>query len=152
DKVDSTHGQDESKLEGAEFDLIDADTGNVLKSGTTDENGQIDFGRLLFGDYTLIETKVPEGYVTPEEEQKITIDKAYKPGDEKEGFAYTVENYVPVFAVELSKTDDEDNALEDAEFTLFDAEDKKIATETTNEDGKILFEDLKEAGTYYVQE
>src|SRR5699024_7980722 len=43
DKVDSTHGQDESKLEGAEFDLIDADTGNVLKSGTTDENGQIDF-------------------------------------------------------------------------------------------------------------
>src|SRR5699024_1982750 len=45
DKVDSTHGQKETSLAGAEFDLIDADTGNVLKSGTTDENGQIDFGR-----------------------------------------------------------------------------------------------------------
>src|SRR5699024_4397887 len=104
DKVDSTHGQKETSLAGAEFDLIDADTVNVLKSGTTDENGQIDFGRLLFGDYILKETKVPEGYVTPEEEQTITIDIAYKPGDDKQSFAYTVENYVPVFAVELLKT------------------------------------------------
>src|SRR5699024_10701423 len=151
DKVDTTDGNNE-KLAGAEFDLIDADTGNVLKSGTTDENGQIDFGRLLFGDYKLKETKVPEGYVTPEEEQIIKIKDEYKPGDEKESFEYTVENYVPVFAVELSKTDDEGNALGDAEFTLFDSEDSEIATETTNEDGKILFEDLKEAGTYYVQE
>src|SRR5690625_686743 len=152
DKVDSTHGQEETSLAGAEFELIDADTGNVLKSGTTDENGQIDFGRLLFGDYQLKETKVPEGYVTPEEEQTITIDKAYNPGDEKESFEYTVENYVPVFAVELSKTDDDNNTLADAEFTLFDSEDNEIATETTNEDGKILFEDIEEAGTYYVQE
>src|SRR5699024_3191451 len=45
DKVDTTDGGNE-KLAGAEFDLIDADTGNVLKSGTTDEKGQIDFGRL----------------------------------------------------------------------------------------------------------
>src|SRR5699024_9652982 len=129
-----------------------ADTGNVLKSGTTDENGQIDFGRLLFGNYQLKETKVPEGYVTPEEEQTITIDIAYKPGDDKQSFAYTVENYVPVFAVELLKTDDEGNALADAEFTLYDSEDNEIVTETTNEDGKILFEDIEEAGTYYVQE
>src|SRR5699024_1688843 len=57
-----------------------------------------------------------------------------------------------VFAVELSKTDDEGNALADAEFTLFDSEDNEIARETTNEDGKILFEDLENAGTYYVQE
>src|SRR5699024_2957500 len=107
---------------------------------------------LLFGDYTLKETKVPEGYVTPEEEQTITINQPYKPGDEKESFEYTVENYVPVFAVELSKIDDEGNALADAEFTLFDSEDNEIATETTNEDGKILFEDIEEAGTYYIQE
>src|SRR5699024_5676265 len=84
--------------------------------------------------------------------QIIKIKDEYKPGDEKESFEYTVENYVPVFAVELSKTDDEGNALADAEFTLFDSEDNEIAKETTNEDGKILFEDIEEAGTYYVQE
>src|SRR5699024_9951552 len=90
--------------------------------------------------------------VTPEEEQTITIDQAYKPGDDKESFEYTVENYVPVFAVELSKTDDEGNALADAEFTLFDSEDNEIARETTNEDGKILLEDLENARKDYVQE
>src|SRR5699024_9278107 len=152
DKVDTTHGQDESKLEGAEFDLIDADTGNVLKSGTTDENGHIDFGRLLFGDYILKETKVPEGYVTPEEEQTITIDQEYTPGDDKEGFAYTVENYVPVFAIELSKTDDEGNALAGAELKLFDEEGNEIATVETDEDGKIIIEIKDEEGTIYVQE
>src|SRR5699024_6291416 len=47
DKVDSTDGGNE-KLLGVEFDLIDYDTGNVLKTGITDDNGQIDFGRLLF--------------------------------------------------------------------------------------------------------
>src|SRR5690625_2380592 len=115
DKVDSTHGQEETSLAGAEFDLIDPDTGKVLKSGVTDKNGQIDFGRLLFGDYQLKETKVPKGYVTPEEEQTITINQPYEPGDYKESFSYTVKNYVPVFAIELSKTDDEGNALADAE-------------------------------------
>src|SRR5699024_6628457 len=40
----------------------------------------------------------------------------------------------------------------DAEFTLFDAEGNEMATATTDEDGKILFEDIEEAGTYYVQE
>lgn len=152
DKVDSTYGKDEKKLSNATFDLIDPDTGKVLKSGTTDENGQIDFGRLLFGNYQLKETKVPEGYVTPNEEQTITIDKAYEPGDDKEAFEYTVENYEPVFAIELSKTDDEDNALKDAEFTLFDSNDNEVAKTVTNKDGKILFEDLEGAGTYYVQE
>src|SRR5699024_9173575 len=49
DKVDVTYDREESGLAGAEFDLIDSDRGNVLKTGTTDENGQIDFGRLLFG-------------------------------------------------------------------------------------------------------
>src|SRR5699024_8686291 len=152
DKLDTSYGQVETHLAGAEFDLIDADTGNVLKSGMTDENGQIDFGRLLFGDYKLVETKIPEGYVTPEEEQTITIDEEYKLGDDKEGFAYTVENYEPVFAIELSKKDDEGYALEDAEFALFDSNDREIDKATTNEDGKILFEDLGESGTYYVLE
>ena len=142
----------EAPLAGAEFDLIDPDNGSVLKSGTTDEEGQIDFGRLLFGDYELYERVVPEGYVTKEERQTIVIDKKYHPDDEKESFAYEVLNFEPVFAIELSKTDNDNNALVGAEFTLFDSEDNEVATETTDEDGKILFEDLKNAGTYYVQE
>src|SRR5699024_2417864 len=84
DKVDVTFGQEEKKLAGAVFDLIDKDTGNVLKTGTTDENGHIDFGRLLFGEYVLEERVVPEGYVTPEESQVITINEIYDPEADKQ--------------------------------------------------------------------
>ncbi len=152
DKVDTTYGKEETSLEGAEFDLIDADTGNVLKSGTTDENGQIDFGRLLFGEYELHERVVPDGYVTKNERQTIIIDKKYEQNNEQTKTTYRVENFVPVYAIELIKTDNKSKALQDAEFTLYDGDKKELAKATTNQDGKILFENLKEAGTYYVQE
>lgn len=151
DKVGKKDGG-EAPLAGAEFDLVDPENGNVLKSGITDEDGQIDFGRLLFGEYELYERVVPDGYVTKEKRQTIIIDKKYELGEEKESFYYKVLNFEPVFAIELSKTDDEDNALEGAEFTLFDAEDNEIKTATTDENGKILFEGLENSGTYYVQE
>ncbi|MYL58506.1 Cna B-type domain-containing protein, partial [Virgibacillus halodenitrificans] len=152
DKVDTTYGKEETSLEGAEFDLIDADTGNVLKSGTTDENGQIDFGRLLFGEYELHERVVPDGYVTKNERQTIIIDKKYEQNNEQTKTTYRVENFVPVYAIELIKTDNKGKALQDAEFTLYDGDKKELAKATTDQDGKILFENLKEAGTYYVQE
>ncbi|MYL58299.1 Cna B-type domain-containing protein, partial [Virgibacillus halodenitrificans] len=152
DKVDTTYGQEETSLEGAEFDLIDADTGNVLKSGTTNENGQIDFGRLLFGEYELHERVVPDGYVTKNERQTIVIDKKYEQNNEQTKTTSRVENFVPVYAIELLKTDNKGKALQDAEFTLYDGDKKELAKMTTDQDGKILFGDLKEAGTYYVQE
>ncbi|WP_062106331.1 Cna B-type domain-containing protein [Bacillus niameyensis] len=152
DKVDVTYGRDEAKLEGAVFDLIDPESGKVLKTGTTDENGHIDFGRLLFGEYELHERIVPYGYVTLEERQTIVIDKKYEFNDESKT-THRIENFEPVFAVELTKTDDKDNGilLDGAQFTLFDSEGKEVGSGTT-ENGKVVFEDLKHAGTYYVQE
>ncbi|WP_042141906.1 SpaA isopeptide-forming pilin-related protein [Paucisalibacillus sp. EB02] len=156
DKVDITYGQEEAKLAGAEFDLIDADTGKVLKTGMTDVNGQIDFGRLLFGEYELHERVVPDGYVTKDERQTIVINKKYEAGNDETKLEYRVENYEPVFAIELTKTDAEDSGvlLEGAEFALYDSEDatNPIKTGKTDENGKILFKDLPGAGTYYVQE
>src|SRR5699024_8459715 len=57
DKVHATQRQRETSLAGAKFDLIDADTGNVLKLGTADEYGQINFERLRFRIYQLKESK-----------------------------------------------------------------------------------------------
>ncbi|QQK78096.1 Cna B-type domain-containing protein [Salicibibacter cibarius] len=151
DKVDTTDDGEE-KLAGAEFDLIDADTGNVLKTGTTDDDGQIDFGRLLYGDYVLHETTVPDGYVTPEESRTITIDEAYDPEADITDYAYTVENYEPVFAIELAKVDDLGENISGVEFELYNSDDDLIATGTTDEEGNILFEDLPGAGTYYLEE
>lgn len=50
------------KLPGAVFVLQDAAGRRAPITRTTDENGQIVFGNLLYGSYTLTETKAPEGY------------------------------------------------------------------------------------------
>lgn len=50
------------KLPGAVFVLQDSAGRRAPITRTTDENGQIVFGNLLYGSYTLTETKAPEGY------------------------------------------------------------------------------------------
>ena len=153
DKKDTTYGQEEGPLAGAVFELIDADTGKTLKTGTTDENGKIDFGRLLFGEYILKESVIPNGYIAQIPEQAITIDQAYLPDEVKQ--VYTFENYQPVFMIEITKTDGVDGSfLEGAKFEVYDTEtgDNKVGGGTTDENGKLLIEGLLKAGTYYVQE
>ncbi|MBR7552564.1 SpaA isopeptide-forming pilin-related protein [Allobacillus sp. GCM10007491] len=51
-------GDNQALLQGAEFKVVNTDTEEVF-TGTTDENGEIDFGELDYGDYELIETKAP---------------------------------------------------------------------------------------------
>ena len=150
DKVD----KEGKKLAGAKFELRDHETGKVLMSGVTDKEGQISFGRLRFDDYTLVETETPEGYVAATDEHTITINKEYHPDTDKKEYAHKVENYVPVFAIDLLKTGNNNEVLAGAEFGLFDSADasEPIATGTTDADGKILFEEELSAGTYYLQE
>ena len=151
EKIDSTNGGD-TPLAGAEFELRNPDTGAVLKSGTTGEDGLIDFGRLLYGEYLLVETGIPEGYITDEESRVITINKPYNAATDIMEYAVTVENYVPVFAVNLLKTDDLNVPVEGVEFALYDSEDNEVATGTTDVDGRISFTDLPDPGTYYLEE
>lgn len=88
-KVLKKDGDTKATLDGAVFELRDLD-GNVVKTGTTNNNGIIDFGEVDYGEYKLVETKAPEGYsklrnpidVTVNEannEQTITVDN-YKSG------------------------------------------------------------------------
>ena len=59
EKVDS--GDSEIKLEGAEFKVINSngeEVGNIV----TGEDGKGSLGNLPYGEYTLIETKAPDGY------------------------------------------------------------------------------------------
>jgi fimbrial isopeptide formation D2 family protein/LPXTG-motif cell wall-anchored protein len=62
------------KLAGAVFELRDAE-GNLIETGTTDSTGQYKFAKELdYGEYTLIETKAPEGYRKLTKAIKITIN------------------------------------------------------------------------------
>lgn len=54
-------GDTQEVLAGAVFELRNA-TGDVIATKTTDDAGEIDFGELDYGDYTLHETKAPNEY------------------------------------------------------------------------------------------
>nr|WP_302730604.1 collagen binding domain-containing protein [Saccharibacillus sp. CPCC 101409] len=70
-KVDAA---DPSKyLAGATFELQDAAKRRPAVTRTTDENGRIVFGQLLYGSYTLTETQAPEGYRTDEAQRVRTV-------------------------------------------------------------------------------
>ncbi len=118
EKVGRTEGVVTGNLPGVEFELIDVTSGEVIKTGTTDKNGKLDFGRLLYGDYLLKEVKAPEGYVSTEE--KITINEPYEAGnDSKKGTVKEVINEKILQSLEFKKTDTHDGQpLDGVEFKL----------------------------------
>ncbi|WP_424236979.1 Cna B-type domain-containing protein [Bhargavaea ginsengi] len=67
-KVDES----DQPLAGATFELRDAD-GETVGTGTSGTDGKIIFGDLEWGNYTLVETKAPEGYRLSTKPIDVTI-------------------------------------------------------------------------------
>ena len=66
-------GNEAKKLAGAEFTLYDA-AQHVVKTGTTDAAGELEFKDLKLGSYVLKETRAPAGYELNAAEYPVTID------------------------------------------------------------------------------
>ena len=111
-------------------------------------DGEIIVRGLSEGKYRFIETKAAEGYVRNEKNYEFTLT-----ADEMgniDDYYITAINYKG--SVELLKTDENDNPLENVVFDLYDEDDNLIKADlVTNEDGKITVEDLA-PNTYYFKE
>ena len=71
-KIVKIDGQD-NKLSGAEFTLYNED-GSAVSTQTTDSKGEAVFGGFTkAAEYTLKETKAPEGYVATEQTWTVTV-------------------------------------------------------------------------------
>ncbi|MBR5272421.1 MAG: hypothetical protein IKU25_03385 [Clostridia bacterium] len=161
-KID--HDDPEKTLEGAEFILKD-ELGNTLKwtiEGsvyTLSEDGTetISAGEVLLkdlpeGQYTLVETKAPEGYVVAEAERifSITAD------DHEKVIGIEIENLLRRMTVGITKVDSENREirLAGAEFTLYRREgnaETTVAQAVTNSNGIVTFTDLP-MGSYRIRE
>ena len=70
-KLGQRTGWDADWLPGVTFALYRGD--QKVAEGTTDDNGHLLFPRLPYGEYTVKETEVPQGYVDEEYEATVTV-------------------------------------------------------------------------------
>ncbi|GIN08649.1 hypothetical protein J1TS1_27940 [Shouchella clausii] len=139
--------EDGELLEGAVFTLFNEAGDEVATGLTTDENGILFIEDLLPGNYELVETQAPTGYVLDATPIPFTIDLAVQ-----ELIELTKENSPLPGSVGLSKVGEDGETLEGAVFSLFDSEDNELQTGlTTNEEGRLVVEDLVPGSYYFVE-
>ncbi|QAA30490.1 SpaA isopeptide-forming pilin-related protein [Clostridium manihotivorum] len=136
--------QDGKPLKGAEFTLYD-ESGKALQTAVSMEDGIVLFKDLVYGKYSVKETKVPEGY--------IVSSNAIETSVESNGYTYSyeVKNSRIKGTIEIKKTDLSGNALQGAEFTLYDNNGKVISTQVSGSNGVARFEAV-DYGTYTIRE
>ncbi|WP_328049879.1 SpaA isopeptide-forming pilin-related protein [Bacillus paramycoides] len=135
----------EKRLAGAEFTLKDA-KGNVVKEGiTTDESGTVKVDGLVPGEYTLEETKAPEGYELIKQVIQVTVD-----GEKVVDVKVTNSKSLGQFEIVKVDANDKTKVLPDAEFEVY-KDGKKIDTLRTDKTGKVTSKKL-EPGKYTLKE
>ena len=130
-------------LEGAEFTIYaraDEKLLHPLAVATTNNEGLATFSRIAYGDYWLVETKAPEGYLLGESikeikvrEEAVTIEESFQ-------------NERILGNIEILKNSEDETKLKDTEFTLYQLLDQekpvKVESKLTDENGRIVFEAL----------
>ncbi len=145
-QIIKTDDKDKAKrLAGAEFTLKDAQ-GNVVKEGiTTDESGTVKVDGLVPGEYTLEETKAPEGYELTKQVIHVTVD-----GEKVIDVKVTNSKSLGQFEIVKVDANDKTKVLSDAEFEVY-KDGKKVETLRTDKTGKVISQKL-EPGTYTLKE
>ena len=114
----------------------------LISEKTTNENGQVTFEKLTWGEYYIKEIESVYGYELSEEKLLFTVDSE------------NVENVIQKTAkevrskanLELLKVDDKGKLLQGVEFELFDENgNKKIRREIDSGESQLTF---KSTGTY----
>lgn len=120
-KLSSSPGED-NQLADAEFTLFDSDD-KILTSAVTDEEGILNFSSLPFGDYSIKETRAPQGYLLNDEIIEFSIsEKNYKQPSVVEVVDKPITN-----KIEISKTDVETGEeLPGATLRVIDKSDNKV--------------------------
>ena len=147
-KVIKTDSETDKPISGVEFNIINKDTGQILETIKTDENGEAQSSDLRVDiNYILKETKTLEEYNLSEEEITFNVIA-------DEIIEINVENEVKKGKVKIIKTDfDTGEALKGVEFNIIDSSSGEvIETLVTDENGEAQSSDLRVDKNYILQE
>ena len=151
--IEKTDGKDGGALAGAEFTVAGSDgtpltfiknngryeaaTGEGASSTiATDANGKAYITGLKFGNYTVTETKAPEGYVLKGDRHSIAISR------QQTEVTLRLKNDKAMYKVTAIKHDAGENGklLVGAEFMLYSMDGAVVAKAVTGYDGTAVFE------------
>ncbi|MDU2044151.1 MAG: SpaA isopeptide-forming pilin-related protein, partial [Clostridium sp.] len=123
EKVDSEDS--EIKLKGAEFKVLNSD-GEEVGNIVTGEDGKGSLGSLPYGEYTVIETKAPDGY-------ELSLDLVVVEVNSKAVVYKTITNTKILGKINILKVDsaDENIKLPGAVFEVKDSQGTVVDTITT---------------------
>lgn len=132
-------------LAGATFQMLNQ-AGDVIREGTTNESGELLFKDVEPGEYTVVETVAPEGYILDPTPQTISVE-----ADNSKIIELLFKNMRnDVGSIQVEKVDAETkDKLSGAKFTLTSNQETK--TGETNSDGELRFENLA-PGHYTLEE
>lgn len=133
-------------LEGAEFTIYYADGKAAAEPVVTDKSGYAQFPQLLYGQYTVKETKAPINHDLSDKVINVNIESLDKT------YAYTVENTKTEGKLVIKKTS-EDGVIANVKFHVYGTSDTNEPidfTARTDENGVINKTVL--VGTYKVEE
>lgn len=132
-------------LDGASFELRDK-ASNVIAKGETANGGKLTFSNIPMGTYDLVETKAPTGYINSNKTLTVTvkpeqITQVPVSNDKIKGF------------IKIKKVDADNNEkpIEGTEFTIYNSDNKAVATLTTDKNGEATTSEL-EYGNYTIKE
>lgn len=134
-------------LAKAEFEIRD-ENNSLVQTVVSDKDGKLSATDLQPGNYTMVETKAPKGYVLNTKKLifKIQAENNGKPEKIELGDFINYQG-----SAQLEKVSEGDNALADAVFDLYKKDGTYMKEFTSDINGKILAEKL-EPGEYYFQE
>ena len=138
-KVD-TAGQ---ALTGAEFNLINADTGEIVDVAESNEKGEFFLTGFGYGDWIIRETVAPEGF-NRVEDVLIHVDKDWKAPNTL--LLTDIPNHY-----EFVKVDEDGCPMEGVKFALEDEDGNVLRELASGEDGIVHVDDLK-PGVYIIRE
>lgn len=141
-KADAVNG---SALAGAEFALINPDSGETIATATSNAKGYAIFEKIPQDEtYLLRETKAPDGYELGEDIEVNLKDK---------DLTLTFSDPRTPGSLLIRKVNglDETLLVSGAEYTLYDWNGDVVGTYTTDENGEIFIEDL-DWGPYTLRE